>query len=98
MGRRLLLLPSTDPVPVLLVVGLFLGLPVGVIVSMPTSVLPSESRAVGMGVFFTWLYVGHSVLTSPRVRREPSLPERAVPLGLQMVVEWSSKMVLIRPH
>lgn len=58
----LLLLPSADPAPILVVVGLFLGLPVGIIVSMPARVLPSESRAVGMGVFFTWLYVGHSAL------------------------------------
>lgn len=34
----LLLLPSMDPAPVLLAMGLFLGLPVGVIVSMPATV------------------------------------------------------------
>lgn len=58
----LLLLPSAEPAVVLVAVALFLGLPVGVIVSMPAIVLPSESRAVGMGVFFTWLYVGHATL------------------------------------
>lgn len=61
-GVGLLLLPSVDPVPILLLIGLFQGLPVPIIMSMPATVLRPESRAVGMGVFFTWLYVGHALL------------------------------------
>lgn len=57
-GLCLLLLPTADPVAVLIVLGLFLGLPVGVIMSLPGEVLRPSSRGTGMGVFFTWLYIG----------------------------------------
>jgi MFS family permease len=61
-GACLLLLPSASPTAALVVAGLFLGLPVGIIVSMPAGVLQPASRAIGMGLFFTWLYIGHAVL------------------------------------
>jgi predicted MFS family arabinose efflux permease len=61
-GACLLLLPWTLPVPMLLLIGLFGGLPVGVIVSLPAWVLRPESRGVGTGVFYTWLYIGYAAL------------------------------------
>jgi MFS family permease len=61
-GLCLLLLPRVDPLPVLVVLGLFMGLPVGVIMSLPAAVLRPASRGTGMGIFFTWLYVGHAAL------------------------------------
>jgi predicted MFS family arabinose efflux permease len=48
--------------PVLLIAGLLMGLPVGVIMSMPSQVLRPESRAMGMGLFYLWLYIGHGSL------------------------------------
>jgi cyanate permease len=42
--------------------GLLMGLPVGVIMAMPSQALRPESRAVGMGLFYTWLYVGHGLM------------------------------------
>jgi predicted MFS family arabinose efflux permease len=42
--------------------GVVMGLPVGVIMAMPAVVLRPESRAVGMGYFYVWLYVGHGAL------------------------------------
>ena len=58
----LLLLPTTDPVPLLVLTGLFQGLPVGIIVSLPARVLRPSSRGTGMGLFYTGLYLGHAVL------------------------------------
>jgi predicted MFS family arabinose efflux permease len=46
----------------LLVAGLATGLPVGVIMALPAQALRPENRAVGMGLFYTWLYVGHAGL------------------------------------
>ncbi|WP_043341407.1 MFS transporter [Belnapia moabensis] len=46
----------------LLVAGLAMGLPVGVIMALPAQALRPENRAVGMGLFYTWLYVGHAGL------------------------------------
>jgi cyanate permease len=42
--------------------GLIMGLPVGVIMSLPSQVLRPQSRALGMGLFYTWLYIGHGLL------------------------------------
>lgn len=42
--------------------GLMMGLPIGTIMAMPAEVLRPESRAVGMGYFYLWLYVGHGAL------------------------------------
>jgi len=62
-GSCLLLLPSTDhPEVVLVVIGLLQGLPVGVIMALPATALRPQSRGIGMGFFFTWLYLGHAGL------------------------------------
>jgi MFS family permease len=58
----LLLVPLVNPVLPLLACGVFMGLPVGVIMAMPASVLRPESRGVGMGIFYVFLYVGHAGL------------------------------------
>ena len=59
----LLLLPAVAaPVPVLLAIGLVQGLPVGVVMALPAEALRPESRATGMGLFYTGLYVGHAAL------------------------------------
>lgn len=42
--------------------GIVMGLPVGAIMAMPAAVLRPESRALGMGYFYLWLYVGHGAL------------------------------------
>jgi cyanate permease len=46
----------------LLTAGLAMGLPVGVIMALPAQALRPENRAIGMGLFYTWLYVGHAGL------------------------------------
>ena len=42
--------------------GLLMGLPVGVIMSLPSLALRPDSRALGMGLFYTWLYIGHGLM------------------------------------
>jgi MFS family permease len=62
-GVGLLLLPLVPaPVSVLLAIGLLLGLPVGVVMALPAEALRPESRATGMGLFYTGLYIGHAAL------------------------------------
>lgn len=61
-GIGLMLLPWLPPAPVLVAIGLLQGLPVGVIMSLPSVALQPANRAVGMGIFYTWLYVGHAGL------------------------------------
>ncbi|MGK7871101.1 hypothetical protein, partial [Falsiroseomonas sp. E2-1-a20] len=52
-GLCLLLMPLMAPALPLLIAGLMMGLPVGVLLSLPSEVLRPESRSVGMGVFQT---------------------------------------------
>jgi MFS family permease len=61
-GVLLLLVPLIDPVLPLLASGLVLGLAIGVIMALPSEVLRPESRGVGMGVFYTLMYIGQAGL------------------------------------
>ena len=61
-GIALLLVPVVDPVLPLLASGLVLGFAVGVVMALPAEVLRPESRAVGMGVFFSFMYIGQAGL------------------------------------
>ena len=61
-GIALLLVPLIDPVPPLLASGFVLGLAIGVIMAMPSEVLRPQSRGVGMGVFFSFMYLGQAGL------------------------------------
>ena len=56
-GIALLLVPVIDPVPPLLASGFVLGFAVGVVMALPAEVLRPESRGVGMGVFFSIMYL-----------------------------------------
>jgi len=50
-------LPRTDAViPAVIAVGLLSGLPAGPIMSLPARVLQPQTRAIGMGLFFTMFY------------------------------------------
>jgi hypothetical protein len=48
------LLPSTSPMPVLVLLGLLLGLPAGTLVAAPAAVLTPAYRGPGLGQFYTW--------------------------------------------
>ena len=44
------------------VIGLILFLPAGIIAALPIEVLRPESRAMGLGLFYTWWYAGVAAL------------------------------------
>jgi hypothetical protein len=48
--------------PAMVAAALIMGLPVGVIMSLPAQALRPENRSVGMGLFYTWLYIGHALI------------------------------------
>ncbi|MBS0126343.1 CynX/NimT family MFS transporter [Thetidibacter halocola] len=53
----LMVLQPGLPALAFVMVGLIFGLPAGPIMALPTRVLPAETRALGMGLFFTLYYV-----------------------------------------
>jgi cyanate permease len=64
----------------MIVSGLLMGLPVGIIMAMPARALRPESRAVGMGLFYTWLYIGHGLMPPAAGWLQDTLNSAAAPL------------------
>jgi predicted MFS family arabinose efflux permease len=57
-----LLLMTPSPVTTLAIVGLVAGPAAGIIMTLPARVLRPETRNIGMGIYFTWYYLGMAVL------------------------------------
>jgi MFS family permease len=56
-AATLIALPRVDaPVTILILFGIVVGPPAGAIMSLPARVLAPETRAIGMGLFFTLFY------------------------------------------
>ena len=56
----MLMVPS--PLLMLAIIGLAVGPAAGIIMALPARALRPESRSFGMGVYYTWYYVGMAVL------------------------------------
>ena len=62
-GLAVLAIPFTSAyVLCFSVIGLILFLPAGIIAALPIEVLRPESRAMGLGLFYTWWYAGVAAL------------------------------------
>ncbi len=61
-AAAMFLMPSgVATVALCLLIGIGIGPPAGAIMALPAEVLRAESRAAGLGVFFTWYYAGMAV-------------------------------------
>lgn len=54
--------PFTNPAIMLVLAGFVGGIPAGLISAMPGQVLRPQTRGPGLGVFFTWLYIGFAAM------------------------------------
>jgi predicted MFS family arabinose efflux permease len=63
LGLSMMLLPSASSLALLAFIGAIAGLPSAAMLVLPTEVLRPRSRAPGMGIFYTWYYVGMTLLT-----------------------------------
>jgi predicted MFS family arabinose efflux permease len=63
LALSIVLLPSTSSFALIAFIGAVGGLPCGAMLMLPTEVLSPESRSPGMGIFYTWYYVGMALLT-----------------------------------
>jgi MFS family permease len=58
----MLLLPTAPPLLPVLAFGLLGGFPIGVMLALPAQVLHPQHRSVGMGVFYSLMYLGMTAL------------------------------------
>ena len=63
LALSIMLMPSSSSFALIAFIGAVGGLPCGAMLMLPTEVLSSESRSPGMGIFYTWYYVGMALLT-----------------------------------
>jgi predicted MFS family arabinose efflux permease len=56
------MLTAPSPLIMLAIIGLVVGPAAGIIMSLPARVLRPETRSLGMGVYYTWYYVGMAAL------------------------------------
>lgn len=58
----LVFLSYMPPRPTLIAIGIVAGLPAATLVAAPATILRPETRAPGMGLFYTWYYAGMALL------------------------------------
>jgi MFS family permease len=66
LGLSMIAVPSASSftlIGLIAFVGAIAGLPCAAMLALPTEVLRSQNRAPGMGMFYTWYYVGMALLT-----------------------------------
>ncbi|HEY1746252.1 MAG TPA: MFS transporter [Xanthobacteraceae bacterium] len=63
LALSIMLMPSSSSFALIAFIGAVGGLPCGAMLMLPTEVLSCESRSPGMGIFYTWYYVGMALLT-----------------------------------
>lgn len=63
VGLSIMLMPSDLPFALMAFIGAVGGLPCGAMLVLPVEVLRPQSRAPGMGTFYTWYYVVMALLT-----------------------------------
>jgi predicted MFS family arabinose efflux permease len=63
LALSMMLLPSAPSFALIAFIGAVAGLPCGAMLVLPSEVLRPQSRAPGMGIFYTWYYVGMALLT-----------------------------------
>ena len=56
------MLMAPSPLIMLAIIGLVVGPAAGIIMALPARVLRPEARSLGMGVYYTWYYIGMAVL------------------------------------
>jgi predicted MFS family arabinose efflux permease len=94
-GLGTLLLPTT-PSPVLVIlIGAVAGLPAGAVMVLPGEVLGPQTRAAGMGVFYTWNYAGMALLTPAAGILRDASGAPGAPLLLAGALELAAIAVLV---
>jgi MFS family permease len=62
LGLAMALVPAVPSLALMTFVGAITGLPCGAMMVLPGEVLRPQTRSAGMGIFYTWYYVGMALL------------------------------------
>jgi predicted MFS family arabinose efflux permease len=62
LGLAIALVPAAPSLALMTFLGAIAGLPCGAMMVLPGEVLRPQNRSAGMGVFYTWYYVGMALL------------------------------------
>ena len=63
LGPSIMLMPFASSLVLIAFIGAVAGVPCGAMVALPAEGVCPRGRGPGMGVFFTWYYVGMALLT-----------------------------------
>lgn len=68
--------------PAIVGAGLTLGLPIGLILALPGQIVQPSQRAMGMAIFYLWLYAGHGTLPAVAGWAQDRVGSTAAPVAL----------------
>lgn len=95
LALSIMLLPSTSSFALIAFIGLVGGLPCGAMLVLPVEVLRPQSRGPGMGIFYTWYYVGMALLTPVAGYVRDLTGDPAKPLTFAGCLEIAAIAVLV---
>jgi predicted MFS family arabinose efflux permease len=95
LALSIMLIPSTSSFALIAFVGLVGGLPCGAMLVLPVEVLRPQTRGPGMGIFYTWYYVGMALLTPVAGYVRDLTGDPAKPLTFAGCLEIAAIAVLV---
>ena len=95
LALSIMLMPSTSSFALIAFIGLVGGLPCGAMLVLPVEVLRPQSRSPGMGIFYTWYYVGMALLTPVAGYVRDLTGDPAKPLTFAGCLEIAAIAVLV---
>ncbi|HLH92549.1 MAG TPA: MFS transporter [Xanthobacteraceae bacterium] len=98
LGVAIALVPATPSLALMTFVGAVAGLPCGAMMVLPGEVLHPQNRSAGMGVFYTWYYIGMALLVpaAGKLRDATSLPGAPLWFAGALVIGAMALLVLFR--
>ena len=95
LALSIMLMPSISSFALIAFIGLVGGLPCGAMLVLPVEVLRPQSRGPGMGIFYTWYYVGMALLTPVAGYVRDLTGDPAKPLTFAGCLEIAAIAVLV---
>jgi predicted MFS family arabinose efflux permease len=95
LGLSIILLPTVSSFALIAFAGAIGGLPTGAMIALPAEVLRPQSRGPGMGVFYTWSYIGNALLVPLAGYVADRTADPGAPLIFAGVLELAAIAVLV---